>query len=356
MYRSLQLAQKGCGYVSPNPMVGAILVYNDQIIGEGYHQKYGEAHAEVNCLQSVPERFRGMIRSSTLFVSLEPCSHFGKTPPCTDLILKNNIRKCIIGCSDPFELVDGRGIARLKEGGVDVETGILEQECINVNKRFFTFHQKQRPYIVLKWAQTPGGIIGFSPHPEYEKTDRMLISNEYSNRLVHKWRSEETAIMIGTNTALLDDPELTNRLWAGSSPIRVVLDFKLRLPLSLKIFNKAAKTIVFNSIKQGGEGNLIYYKLNEEKNVVKQIVTALYQMKIQSILVEGGSGLLQSFINESLWDEARIITGQYKVKGMENHKLIHAPQLNQARQIDAVAIGNDTLEIYTQLQTDYSYP
>ncbi len=346
MHRCLQLAQKGCGYVSPNPMVGAVLVHNDRIIGEGFHEKYGEAHAEVNCLQSVPGRYRELISLSTLYVSLEPCSHFGKTPPCTDLILKHKIPECIIGCTDPFEKVDGRGIARLIEAGVDVKTGILEEKCKSQNKRFFTFHQKQRPYIVLKWAQTPGGIIGFSSQSGIVSKDRLHISNEYTNRLVHKWRSEETAILIGTNTALHDNPELTTRLWSGPSPIRLILDLNLRLPLTLKIFNKEVRTIVFNSIKNEDEGNLSYFKLNKEEDTIHQMVMVLHQMKIQSVLVEGGAGLLQSFIDNGLWDEARIITSNSVDTHLQNRNYIYAPVLSQDHPEEEFELGDDRLAIF----------
>lgn len=321
MHRCLELAGYGSGFVSPNPMVGAVLVHNGRIIGEGYHRQYGQAHAEVNCIDSVPETDRKLISESTLYVSLEPCAHFGKTPPCSDLIIGHKIPKCIIGCRDPFKEVDGKGIEKLQAAGVHVEVGVLEKECKDLNKRFFTFHTQHRPYIILKWAQTGDGFIATSPQTpvqgrgtfedSYDKKpvqERLLISNEYSNRLVHKWRSEETSILVGTNTALLDDPELTTRLWTGPSPVRMVLDMNLRLPSSLKMLNDTARTIIFNSIKQEEKANLLYYQLNTRDNVVRQIADALCKLNIQSVLVEGGAELLQSFIDENLWDEARVIT------------------------------------------------
>ena len=258
MHRCLELAGHGSGYVSPNPMVGAVLVHSGRIIGEGYHQRYGQAHAEVNCIDSVSETDRRLIGESTLYVSLEPCAHFGKTPPCTDLIIKHKIPKCVVGCRDPFKEVDGKGIEKLRAAGVHVEVGVLEKECKELNKRFFTFHTEHRPYIILKWAQTGDGFIAgpLNPSASWRRTfedsgetkviqERLLISNEYSNRLVHKWRSEEASILVGTNTALLDDPELTTRLWTGPSPVRIVLDMNLRLPSSLKMFNDTGQNYHF---------------------------------------------------------------------------------------------------------------
>lgn len=302
MSRCLQLAELGAGNVAPNPMVGAVLVYKDKIIGEGYHQKYGEAHAEVNCINAVNEADRGLIEKSTLYVSLEPCSHFGKTPPCSDLIIQNKIPKVVIGCQDIYKEVYGKGILKLQNAGVEVITGILEKECIELNKRFFTFHQKFRPYIILKWAQSLDGIIG-------NKGQRMLISNDYSNRLVHKWRSEEAGILIGTNTTLHDNPFLTVRLWEGKNPVRIVIDKKLVLPTSLHIFNEEAKTIVYNASKNSIEENLVFIKF-ENENFIDEIVQSLFEMNIQSVMIEGGAKTLQSFINSGLWDEARVVTNE----------------------------------------------
>src|SRR5258706_4656586 len=246
MYRCLQLAAPGAGYVAPNPMVGAVLVHNGRIIGEGYHQHYGEAHAEVNCInQAALSGLIDTIPESTLVVSLEPCTHFGKTPPCADLIIKHKIPKVVIGCRDPFGEVNGKGIEKLKAAGIEVEQGVLEKECIDLNKRFFVFHTQHRPYIILKWAETADGFIAPSlpaapsinlwrpmeGRIEEDSTSRrLLISNEYTDRVVHKWRSEEAAILVGTNTVENDNPELTTRLWPGNSPVRLVVDMNLRLP------------------------------------------------------------------------------------------------------------------------------
>ena len=302
MRRCLQLAKLGAGNVAPNPMVGAVLVYEDKIIGEGYHQKYGGAHAEVNCINNVKEENKFLIEKATLYVSLEPCSHYGKTPPCADLIIKNKIKKVVIGCKDVYKEVAGSGIQKLVNANTEVIVGVLENDCIELNKRFFTFHLKFRPYIILKWAQAANAKIG-------SVGKRILISNEYSNRLVHKWRSEEAAILVGTNTALIDDSLLTTRLWRGKNAVRIVIDKKLKLPSTLKIFNTDAKTIIYNLVKNSTDENVVYIKL-EEENFIDQILQSLFEMNIQSVMVEGGAETLQSFINAGLWDEARVITNE----------------------------------------------
>jgi diaminohydroxyphosphoribosylaminopyrimidine deaminase/5-amino-6-(5-phosphoribosylamino)uracil reductase len=307
MHRCLELALLAAGHVAPNPMVGAVLVHEGRIIGEGYHQQYGQAHAEVNCLAAVRDEDRPLIGTSTMYVSLEPCAHHGKTPPCADLLIAHAIPRVVVGCRDPFPEVDGKGIEKLKAAGVDVVLGVLEEECKWVNRRFFTFYTKHRPYILLKWAQTANGKLSG------EGGKRLLISNEYSNRLVHKWRVEEAAILVGTNTALSDDPALTVRLWKGPDPVRLVIDTTLRLPEHLQLFDGKARTIVFNTVKhEMGEetGNLQYYRIAAEGGLVQQVVKALYALKIQSVMVEGGAALLRSFIDEGYWDEARVITNE----------------------------------------------
>ncbi|MEO6290901.1 MAG: bifunctional diaminohydroxyphosphoribosylaminopyrimidine deaminase/5-amino-6-(5-phosphoribosylamino)uracil reductase RibD [Ginsengibacter sp.] len=310
MQRCIQLAKSGAGNVAPNPMVGAVLVYDNKIIGEGFHKKYGQAHAEVNCVKSVADENKALIPQSTLFVSLEPCSHFGKTPPCTDLVIENNIKKVVIGCKDLFKEVAGKGIEKLKNAGIEVISEVLKNECIDLNKRFFTFHGSFRPYIILKWAQSANAKIGV-------KNKRTFISNDYTNRLVHKWRSEEAAILIGTNTAINDDPLLTTRLWSGKNPVRILIDKELRLPSSSKIFNKDARTIIYNLAKDAIDDNLHLIKIGhktsssrENENLIDQILHSLFEINIQSILVEGGAKTLQSFINSGLWDEARVITNE----------------------------------------------
>ncbi len=300
MHRCLQLADLGRGTVAPNPMVGAVLVHNNNIIGEGYHAEYGKAHAEVNCVNSVAAEHHHLISSSTLYVSLEPCAHYGKTPPCTDLIIRHTIPKVVVGCRDSFERVDGKGIAILKEAGIQVIVGVLEKECLEMNARFFTFHQKKRPYIILKWAQSMDGKIAG------EGKKRIAISGEASARLVHKWRTEETSILVGRQTALIDDPKLTARLWQGKNPVRLVTDATLQLPGDLKLFDQATETIIFNTLKDEQVGKTRYYKLDSTD--AGEIVKACYHLNLQSVLVEGGAALLQSFIDENLFDEIRIIT------------------------------------------------
>lgn len=303
MQRCMQLAKLGMGKVAPNPMVGAVLLYKDKIIGEGYHEQYGKAHAEVNCIQSVPEYQKHLIKESTLYVSLEPCSHFGKTPPCTQLIIHHKIPRVVISNVDPFPKVSGNGIAQLQEAGIEIITDVGEEDGKELNKRFFTFHEKKRPYIILKWAQTADGFIGLPGN------QKVQVSNEYTNRLVHKWRSEESAILAGTNTALSDDPHLTNRLWSGKSPVRIVLDKKLRLPEYLHIFDNEVQTLIFNAEKQQRRGDTEWINIPFNENVLQEILQVLYEKKILSLIIEGGAQTLQSFMNAGLWDEARVITG-----------------------------------------------
>src|SRR5688572_13326847 len=394
MHRCLQLAQLGSGNVAPNPMVGSVLVHNNKIIGEGYHQFYGEAHAEVNCINSVQAKDQALIAQSTLYVSLEPCAHFGKTPPCADLIIKNKIQKVIVGCRDPFVQVNGKGIEKLQAAGVEVITGILENECKDLNKRFFIFHTEHRPYIILKWAETGDGKMGRPPAPSnrggtasaqtlikqetfnghediqtsgplsnssssngggQEGAPRLLISNEYTNRIVHKWRSEEMAILVGTNTALFDDPSLTTRLWPGKDPIRIVVDMQLRLPKSLNLFDGKTTTIVFNlhhhtlpfekitatDLRNIGLG---YYQVTEDVSLVHQIINALYQLNIQSVIVEGGSQLLQSFIDDNSWDEARIISNQHLIIG----EGLPAPVLKNHHLVNTQTILTDMVRVYNK--------
>jgi len=309
MQRCIELAKLGAGHVAPNPMVGAVLVHDATIIGEGYHRQYGQVHAEVNCINSVKENVRSQIPNSTLYVSLEPCSHFGKTPPCSDLIIQQQIKKVVIGCRDSFEEVNGKGIEKLQAAGILVILDVLKNECLQLNKRFFTFHTKHRPYIILKWAQTADKKMAISPNAsEGEVMERLYITNNFTNKKVHQWRSEEAGILVGTNTALLDNPSLNNRLWHGNNPIRLVIDNELKLPLSLNIFNQQQPTILFNKIKDEQRDNLRFYQLEEIS--ISQMLKACYQLNIQSILVEGGGKLLQSFIDANLWDEARIITNE----------------------------------------------
>jgi diaminohydroxyphosphoribosylaminopyrimidine deaminase/5-amino-6-(5-phosphoribosylamino)uracil reductase len=326
----------GAGGVAPNPLVGAVLVYNDRIIGEGYHQKYGEAHAEVNCISSVAEADKGFIEKSTMYVSLEPCAHFGKTPPCADLIIKNKIPNVVIGCRDSFSVVDGKGMERLKAAGVQVLFGMLENDCRELNKRFFTFYEKQRPYIILKWAQSSDEKIGSG------NEERVFISNEFTNRLVHKWRTEEASIMVGTNTALLDDPALTTRLWPGNNPVRLVIDMDLKLPTSLKLFDGTVKTIVFNQQREEIGEMLSFYKIDKDEKFVPQILNALHKLQLSSVIIEGGAKLLQLFIDENAWDEARVISNEELIIGSG----LNAPVLKNSNLFEEQKIKSDTISFF----------
>lgn len=336
MLRCLDLARLGSGYAAPNPMVGAVLVHDGRIIGEGYHEAYGEPHAEVNCINSVAEADRQLIPESTMYVSLEPCAHHGKTPPCADLLVSMKIPRVVIGSLDPFPEVNGKGIARLQAAGIDVVSGVEEEACGSLNKRFFTFHRMHRPYIILKWAQSANGKMAG------EEATRLFISNHRSNRLVHKWRSEEAAIMVGTRTAMIDDPALTTRLWSGRHPVRAVVDMDLRLPQTLRLFNRKYPTIVFNTIKHDEQESLLYYQVSRDSELVHQAVNAFYQLKIQSVIVEGGARLLQSFIDAGLWDEIRVITntGLFVPEGLSSPEL---PPLGRREEFE---LDDDRISIY----------
>ena len=306
MNRCLELAKLGEGSTSPNPMVGCVIVYDGENIGEGYHQKHGGPHAEVNAINSVKNL--ELLKKSTLYVTLEPCSHFGLTPPCSDLIVAHQIPKVVIGTIDPFAKVAGRGIEKLRNAGIEVEIGILEKECREINKRFFTFHEKKRPYIILKWAETIDGFIDLE-RSETEFGEPTWITGEKALRRVHEIRAVEDAIFVGTNTALKDNPSLTVRRCPGRNPIRVVLDNQLRLPKNLNLFDGSVKTIVFNSKQNREAENISFVKINFSKNILPQILEKLYNENILSVIVEGGKQLLESFLVANIWDEAHQFIG-----------------------------------------------
>jgi diaminohydroxyphosphoribosylaminopyrimidine deaminase/5-amino-6-(5-phosphoribosylamino)uracil reductase len=310
MQRCLQLAKIGLGAVAPNPMVGSVIVCNQKIIGEGYHQLYGQAHAEVNSINSVENK--ELLKQATLYVNLEPCSHFGKTPPCADLIIKYKIPRVVIGTVDHNSVVNGKGIEKLIKSGADVVVGVLEEECRELNKRFFTFHQKKRPYIILKWAQTADGFI------DNKRIDNaqppLQISCTESKKIVHQWRSQEQAIMVGTNTALLDNPELTVREHLGNNPLRVCIDRNGRIPENYNLFDQSVPTLIFTSVNRKSKNNLEFIQINFERNVISQILKELYSRNIQSLIVEGGEQLLTSFINKKKWDEARVFISSTTIK------------------------------------------
>ncbi len=300
MQRCIELASKTMGCASPNPMVGSVIVYNNKIIGEGYHEKYGSHHAEVNAINSVKDK--SLLSKSTLYVNLEPCAHFGKTPPCSDLIIQNKIPEVVIGCVDTFSEVSGKGIERMRSVGIDVKVGVLENESRELNKRFFTFHEKKRPYIILKWAESKDGFIA----PKNQTKPFWMTSSE-SKKLAHKWRAEEDAILVGRITAEKDNPSLTVREVEGSNPIRIIIDKDLKLSADFNLFNNDAKTIVFNQLKSEENNSNNYIKINFH-NLTKNILQELHKQNIQSIIIEGGTKTLQSFIDKNLWDEARIFT------------------------------------------------
>lgn len=304
MRRCITLARNGAGFVSPNPMVGAVVVCDDKIIGEGYHAKCGEAHAEVNAIASVHDK--ELLKRSTIYVSLEPCSHHGKTPPCAELIIKMQIPRVVVGSKDPFPQVAGRGIAMLRAAGIEVVDGVLKNECDELNKTFMHCHTAKRPFVLLKWAQTADGYMDYKRMSEDQKKP-LVLSNEESRREVHKLRSEFDAIMVGTTTALLDNPSLTVRYWSGRNPIRIVLDQNLDLPKDLHLFDGGVTTLVINEIKNSKEGSgLEYIRMDFSLNLLSQLLAELQRRKIESLMVEGGCVLLQSFIDERLWDEARV--------------------------------------------------
>lgn len=336
IYRCLELAKKGIFEALPNPSVGAVIVYNGLIIGEGFTSKYGGPHAEVNAINSVKNL--ELLSKSILYVSLEPCSHFGKTPPCADLIIKMNIPKVVIGITDPFSKVCGQGIAKLKHAGIEVIVGVLEDECKELNKRFLTLHQKQRPYIILKWAQTLDGFIA----PINSENHKVFwISNSYSQQLVHKWRSEEVAFLVGTKTVESDNPSLTTRSWFGKNPLRIFIDRTGNLAQSYSLKNQEAKTLCFTENPNAiNNEHLIHIQIDFSENIIPQICETLFQMQIASIVIEGGLKTLQSFIDLDYWDEARIFTSQNTlIKG------IKSPILNKYNKVFVQKLDSDILTI-----------
>lgn len=337
MKRCLDLAVKGLGQVAPNPMVGSVIVCDGEIIGEGYHEQYGQAHAEVNAINAVKDKT--LLKKSTLYVNLEPCAHFGKTPPCADLIVEHKIPYVVIGSIDTNSLVSGKGIEKLAKAGIDVKVGVLEEDCKKLNKRFFTYHEKKRPYIILKWAQTADGFIDAKRNEE-NTSKPIQISNSDSKKLLHLWRSQEQAIMIGTNTALLDNPQLTVREVKGKNPLRITIDKWLRIPKQFNLFDKTTPTLIFTSVDEPSQTNLEFVKINFEQVVIPQILDELYKRNIHSLLVEGGELLLNSFIDEGLWDSARVFISE-----KELGKGVKAPILKQ-KPVVKENISGDKLLFY----------
>lgn len=335
MLRALELAEIGRGKVSPNPMVGCVIVHNGQIIGEGWHQIYGSWHAEVNAVNSVKDKSK--LLESTVYVTLEPCAHFGKTPPCADLLVQHRVKKVVICNDDPFPLVAGKGIEKLKNAGIEVERGLLAEKGRALNARFFTYVEKKRPYLILKWAETADGFIAGANY------EAIKISKELSHKIAHKWRSEEDAIMVGTNTARYDNPKLNTREWKGTkNPIRIVVDKQLQLPQSLNLFDNTQETLIFNEITDKSEDKNTYIKVEFGDEFIDNVLNELYKRKIQSIYVEGGTALLQSFIDAQAFDEIRVFRSAKQL-----YKGIAAPRL--PKNIDIVEKQNllgDELSIY----------
>lgn len=306
MRHCLDLAEKGLGSVSPNPLVGAVLVHQNEIIGEGFHEKFGQAHAEINCLNSVAEQDRSRISSSTLYVSLEPCSHYGKTPPCTNAIIEYGIPKVVIGCRDFSEKVNGQGMALLKQEGIEVVVDVLKEEALWMNRRFFTAQEKKRPYIILKWAQSLDGFMG-------REGESIWITQEESRKLVHVWRSQEDAIWVGYRTALVDNPKLNVRLVPGRNPLRLVYDRDLSLPNHLHLFQDEESTVLFNLEKEMDDTS-VQYRIVKESSWMVDILTELYESGFNSVIIEGGKALLEQVIQMDLWDEARLLTSSHLLK------------------------------------------
>jgi diaminohydroxyphosphoribosylaminopyrimidine deaminase/5-amino-6-(5-phosphoribosylamino)uracil reductase len=336
MKRCLQLAALGVGRVAPNPLVGAVLVYKNRIIGEGYHERFGKAHAEVNCLNSVKPEDRINIPNSILYVSLEPCAHFGKTPPCADLIIRNAIKKVVIATRDPFGQVDGKGIEKLKNAGVEVELDVEGEAAREQNRRFFTFHLHKRPYIILKWAESLNQAIAVK-----DKT-RTAISGPLTGRLVHQWRAEETAILIGATTALMDDPALTVRWVNGQNPVRLLIDPRLRVPENARLFAEPGKTIVYNLLKNVVENDVEWVQLKADQPILEQLLADCYRRSILSILVEGGSQTIDHFLKAGYWDEIRQIrsTSLYLDQGYP------APRPEHAVFHNSYMAGEDQIFVY----------
>ncbi len=341
MLRCMELGKKGLGNTAPNPMVGSVIVYQNKIIGEGFTSPYGGNHAEVNAIESVADK--SLLSKSTLYVTLEPCSHHGKTPPCADLIAKHQIPEVVIGLKDPHSKVSGRGIEKLQQAGCSVQLGILESECRWHHRRFLTFHEENRPYIVLKWAESKDGFIAPDPSKRKKNPQPFWITNTYSKQLVHQWRSQEQAILVGTNTVLEDNPKLTARNWKGKHPVRVILDSGLRIPKEFHAMDGSVRTIVLTQKEDRSKhvDKVDYEVIDFSKPLASQICKVLHKHQITSLLVEGGSQTLQTFLEENLWDEAKVFTGPVT---FENG--ISAPKVSGNLK-ERISILSDTLATYT---------
>lgn len=335
MHRCLELAVRGLGKVAPNPMVGCVIVGENGIIGEGYHDKFGGPHAEINAINSVDNK--EALKGATLYVNLEPCAHHGKTPPCTDAIIASGIKKVIVGSIDPNPEVKGKGIAKLKEAGIEVETGVLEKDCAEVNKRFLTFYEKKRPFIILKWAQTSDGFID---RKRSKDEIPAKITQDEAEIMVHLWRSQEQAIMVGTHTVIMDNPRLTTRKISGPSPVRVILDRTLKIPSTANIFDKSAPTFIFTEEQKHVNNSAEYINVVFDTKLLLSMLAELYKRNIQSVIVEGGEKLLKSFIEKDLWDEGKVFYSNKKLGEGVTAPNFPFPSKGE------IKIGDDTLVLY----------
>ena len=342
MKRCLELAELGNGNVSPNPMVGCVIVSGGKIIAEGYHQQFGKEHAEVNAINAVLTRFgvhsAALLKKATVYVNLEPCAHFGKTPPCADLLIQHAVERVVVGNRDPFPGVNGKGLEKLKNAGIKVQHGVLNEECLQLNKRFFTRINQQRPFIILKWAKTANGY--FAP----KNTIQQWISGPLAKKLVHKWRTEEDAILIGKQTGLADNPQLDAREWSGKNPVRIIIDRKLEIPLNYHLYNDKAKTVVLNEIKTDVLGNIHFIQMEDMHYYLPQkIAYQLYLMDIQSIIIEGGANVLNQFISAGLWDEARVFHS-----GNNWETGVLSPEIN-GKVVSFTSVDQDYLTVYENI-------
>lgn len=334
MHRCFELAVRGLGRVAPNPMVGCVIVGDNGVLGEGYHEFFGGPHAEISALNSVENK--ADLKEATLYVNLEPCAHHGKTPPCTDAIIASGIKNIVIGCSDPNPEVKGKGIEKLTQAGCNVISGVLEKDCQEVNKRFFVFHERKRPFIILKWAQTSDGFID---RKRTKEESPAKITQDEAEIMVHMWRGQEQAIMVGTHTVIMDNPKLNVRKAHGTSPVRVILDRTLRIPTNSNIFDKSAPTLIFTEQQKSNNG-VEYVHIPFDAKLLQNMLNELYKRGIQSVIVEGGEKLLKSFIEKDLWDEAKVF---YSNKTLGEG--VMAPSFPFPSKGE-IRIGDDTLILY----------
>ena len=338
MLRAIELGKNALGSAAPNPMVGCCIVYDDRLIGEGYTSPYGGPHAEINAIHSVKDKT--LLKKSTLYVTLEPCSHFGKTPPCSDAIIKHQIPNVVVGLKDPHDKVAGRGIKKMQSAGINVTVGVEEKACREHHKRFLTFQEQKRPYVILKWAESQDGFLAPLSHKRAMKAEPFWITNKNSRQLVHQWRSEEQSILVGTQTVLDDNPKLDVRHWEGKNPIRVVLDRQLKIPSDFNIMDGTVKTIIFTGEeKQSDHKNIVFEKANFKEGLAAQILSTLHRHNISSLIIEGGAKTLQTFIDQGLWDEARIFSGNKDFK-----EGIPSPKIS-GKSLSSTVISTDRLTI-----------